>query len=114
MSRPPNLLGPARALQHGALCGLGVVLLDGLAGRCDTALMERRRDRARADGVHTNALRRAVGGERPCQARDRSLGGVVQQVAAACDDGTYGGDVNDLLGTAGIGRYIAVVGRIGK
>src|SRR5207244_13052215 len=25
----------------------------------------------------------------------RSLGGVVLQVAAACDDGTYGGDVND-------------------
>jgi len=36
-----------------------------------------------------------VGGERPRQARDRGLGGVVLQVAAACDDGTYGGDVND-------------------
>src|SRR3954451_1028548 len=57
--------------------------------------MERREDRARADGVHTNALRRVVGGERPRQARDRSLGGVVLQVAAACDDGTYGGNVND-------------------
>src|SRR5207302_550849 len=78
-----------------ALCGLGVILLDGLAGRCDAALMERREDRARADGVHTNALRRVVGGQRPRQPRDRSLGGVVLQVAAACDDGTHGGDVND-------------------
>src|SRR6266403_512035 len=86
---------PVRLLQHGALCGLGVILLDGLAGRCDAALMERRKDRARADGVHTNALRRVVGGKRPRQTRDRGLGGVVLQVAAACDDGTYGGDVND-------------------
>src|SRR5207302_9541322 len=82
-------------LQNGALCGLGIILLDGLAGRCDAALMERREDRARTDGVHTNALRRVVGGERPRQARDRGLGGVVLQVAAACYDGTYGGDVND-------------------
>src|SRR5438128_12236163 len=73
----------------------GVILLDGLAGRGDAALMERREDRARADGVHTNAVRRVVGGERPRQARDRGLGGVVLQVAAACYDGTYGGDVND-------------------
>src|SRR5205823_97563 len=36
-----------------------------------------------------------VGSERPRQARDRGLGGVVLQIAAACDDGTYGGDVND-------------------
>ena len=36
-----------------------------------------------------------VGGERPRQPRDRGLGGVVLQVAAACDDGTDGGDVND-------------------
>src|SRR5712672_1063890 len=93
--RGGDLFGPTRALQHGALCGLGVVLLDGLAGRCDAALMERREDRARADGVHTNAVRRVVGGERPRQARDRGLGGVVLQIAAACDDGTYGGDVND-------------------
>src|SRR6516165_8408754 len=57
--------------------------------------MERREDRARADGVHTNAVRRVVGGERPRQARDRGLGGVVLQVAAACYDGTHGGDVND-------------------
>jgi hypothetical protein len=57
--------------------------------------MERREDRARADGVHTNALRRVVGGERPRQARDRGLGGVVLQVAAACDHGTNGGDVDD-------------------
>src|ERR1700751_2114750 len=28
-------------------------------------------------------------------ASDRGLGGVVLQVAAACEDGTYGGDVND-------------------
>jgi hypothetical protein len=41
-----------------------IILLDGLAGRCDAALMERREDRARADGVHTNALRRVVGGKR--------------------------------------------------
>ena len=34
-----DLLGPARALQHGALCGPGVILLDSLAGRCDAALM---------------------------------------------------------------------------
>ena len=40
--RGGDLLGPARALQHGALCGLGVILLDGLAGRCDAALMEER------------------------------------------------------------------------
>src|SRR5215831_12131355 len=93
--RGGDLLGPARALQHGALCGLGVILLDGLAGRCDAALMERREDRARADGVHTNALRRVVGGERPRQARYRGLGGVVLQVAAACYDGAHGGDVND-------------------
>jgi hypothetical protein len=39
-----------------------------------------------------------VGGERPRQSRDRGLGGVVLQVAAACDDGTYGGGVNN--GTA--------------
>src|SRR5204862_2654407 len=39
--------------------------------------------------------RRVVGGERPRQARDRGLGGVVLQVAAACYDGTYGGDVHD-------------------
>src|SRR5437763_2395002 len=57
--------------------------------------MERREDRARADGVHTNAVRRVVGGERPRQTRDRGLGGVVLQIAAARDDGTYGGDVND-------------------
>src|SRR5947207_8996360 len=57
--------------------------------------MERREDRAGADGVYTNALRRVIGGERPRQARDRGLGGVVLQIAAACDDGTYGGDVND-------------------
>src|SRR4051794_1094212 len=93
--RGGDLLGPARALQHGALCGPGIVLLDGLAGSCEAALMEWREDRARADGVHTNALRRVVGGERPRQARDRGLGRVVLQVAAACDDGTYGGDVND-------------------
>src|SRR5207237_5199444 len=96
--RGGDLLGPARALQHGALCGLGVILLDGLAGRCDAALMERREDRARSDGVHTYAVRRVVGGKRPRQAGDRGLGGVVLQIAAACDDGTYGGDVND--GTA--------------
>jgi hypothetical protein len=29
-----------------------VVLVDELAGRCDAALMERREDRARADGVY--------------------------------------------------------------
>ena len=51
-----DLLGPARALQNGALCSLGLVLLDSLAGSCDAALMERREDRAAADGVHTNAL----------------------------------------------------------
>src|SRR3954468_24160985 len=84
-----------RALQHSALCGPGVILLDTLAGSCDAALMKRREDRARADGVHTNALRRMVGGERPRQARDRRLGGVVLKVAAARDDGAYGGDVND-------------------
>src|SRR6266581_2166134 len=33
-----DLLGPARALQHGASCSLGVVLLDGLAGRREAAL----------------------------------------------------------------------------
>jgi hypothetical protein len=44
------------------LCGLGGVLLNGLAGRCDAALIERREDRARADGVHANAFRRVVGG----------------------------------------------------
>src|SRR5215831_9165984 len=58
--RGGDLFGPAWALQHGALCGSGVVLLDGLPGRGDTALMERREDRARADGVHTNALGRVV------------------------------------------------------
>src|SRR6266850_1089680 len=68
-----DLLGPARTLQHGALRGLGVILLDGLAGSCDAALMERREDRARADGVHTNAVRRVIGGERPRQARDRGF-----------------------------------------
>src|SRR5689334_10136918 len=57
--------------------------------------MERREDRAGADRVDANALRRVVGGERPRQARDRSLGGVVLQVAAARDDRTYGGDVDD-------------------
>src|SRR5437899_7325897 len=119
-NRGGDLLGPARALQHGALCGPGVVLLDGLAGRLDAALMERREDRARADGVHTNTLRRVVGGERPRQARDRGLGGVVLQVAAACDDGTYGGDVNDgaalvaahqrnrRLGTEGVAHQVDV------
>src|SRR5271155_5293801 len=118
--RGGDLLGPAGTLQHGALRGPGVVLLDGLAGSCDAALMERREDRARADGVHTNALRRVVGGERPRQARDRSLGGVVQQVAAACDNGTYGGDVNDgaalvaahqrnrRLGTEGVAHQVDV------
>src|SRR5205807_4538778 len=70
-------------------------LLDGRAGRCDAALMERRENWARTDGVHTNALRRVVGGERPRQPRDCGLGGVVLQVAAACYDGTYGGDVHD-------------------
>src|SRR3954463_9084144 len=84
-----------RALQHSALGGPGVILLDALAGSCDAALMKGREDRAGADGVHTNALRRVVGGERPRQARDRGLGGVVLQIAAACDDGTYGGDVDD-------------------
>ena len=54
--RGGDLLGPARALQNGALCSLGLVLLDRLAGSCDAALMERREDRAGADGVHTNAL----------------------------------------------------------
>src|SRR5271169_6461581 len=118
--RGGDLLGPAGALQHGALCGLGVILLDGLAGRCNAALMEWREDRARADGVHPNALRRVVGGERPCQARDRGLGSVVLQVAAACDDGTYGGDVNDgaalvaahqrnrRLGTEGVAHQVNV------
>src|SRR3954447_23206909 len=57
--------------------------------------MERREDRARADGVHPNALRRMVGGKRPRQARDRGLGGVVLQVAAAGDNGPSGGDVDD-------------------
>src|SRR6202007_2776234 len=90
-----DLRGPTRALQHGALCRPGVVLLDGLAGGCNAALMERREDRAGADGVDTNALRRVVGGERPRQARDRGLGGVVLQVAAARDDGTHGGGVKD-------------------
>src|SRR5262245_15744497 len=82
--------------------------------------MEWREDRARADGVHTNALRRVVGGERPRQARDRGLGGVVLQVAAACDDGTHGGDVNDgaalvaahqrnrRLGTEGVAHQVDV------
>jgi hypothetical protein len=51
----------------------GVVLLDALAGRRDAARMERREDRARPDGVHTNAVRRVVGGEPPPQARDRGL-----------------------------------------
>ena len=37
--RGGDLLGPARALQHGDLCGPGVILLDGLAGSCDAALM---------------------------------------------------------------------------
>src|SRR5580698_8656529 len=60
--RGGDLLGPARALQHRALCGAGVVLLDGLAGSCDAALLERREDRASADGVHANAVRRMVGG----------------------------------------------------
>src|ERR1700746_1615595 len=93
--RGGDLLGPARALQPGDLGGPGVVLLDGLAGSGDAALMGRREEWARADGVHTNALRRVVGGERPRQARDRGLGGVVLQVAATCDDGTHGGDVDD-------------------
>ena len=66
-----------------------------IPGRCDAALMERCEDRARADGVHTNAVRRVVGGERSRQAGDRGLGGVVLHVAATCDDGTHGGDVND-------------------
>src|SRR6478672_5796093 len=57
--------------------------------------MEWREDRARADGVHTNPIRRVVGGERPRQSRDRGLGGVVLQVAAAGDDGPYGGGVDD-------------------
>ena len=47
--RGGDLLGPAWALQHGAVCGLGVVLLDGLASRCDAALMEWREDWARAE-----------------------------------------------------------------
>src|ERR1700746_2724300 len=51
--RGGDLLGPARALEHGALCGLGVVLLDRLARRGEAALMERREDRAGANGVHT-------------------------------------------------------------
>jgi hypothetical protein len=38
---------------------------------------------------------RVVGGERPRQARDRGLAGVVLQVAAACYDGTHRGDVDD-------------------
>src|SRR6202011_1429205 len=59
----------------------------GLRGFWMALISERREDRARADGVHTNALRRVVGGERPRQARDRGLGGIVLQVAAACDDG---------------------------
>src|ERR1043166_8263605 len=60
--RGGDLLGFARALEHGALCGPGVVLLDGLAPRGDPALMERCEDRAGANGVHTNAVRRVVGG----------------------------------------------------
>ena len=44
-----------------------------------------------------------VGGERPRQARDRGLGGVVLQVAAAGDDGTHGGDVDD--GAAFVAYY---------
>src|ERR1700740_601003 len=103
MATPPraNLSGeePDAGNLHVRVCeGWGRqrphLLGDGLAGRGDAALMERREDRARADGVHTNALRRMVGGERPRQARDRGLGGVVLQVAAACYDGTYGGDVD--------------------
>src|ERR1700733_11388556 len=90
-----DLLGPARALQHGALCGAGVVLLDGLASRRDAPRMERRENRARADGVHPNALRRVVSCKPSRQARDRRLGGVVLQVAAARDDGTHRGDVDD-------------------
>src|SRR5215468_6474587 len=90
-----DLLGPTRTLQHGASCRLGVVLLDSLAGRRDAALVERREDRTRTDGVHSNALRRVVGGERPRQAGDCSLGSVILQIAAACDDGTDGGDVHD-------------------
>ena len=39
--------------------------------------------------VHPNAVRRVVGGERPRQARDGGLGGVVLQIAAAGDDGTH-------------------------
>ena len=57
--------------------------------------MERCEDRAWADGVHTNALRRVVGGERPRQAGDRSLRGVILQVAAARYDGTDGSYVDD-------------------
>src|SRR6202045_4455891 len=53
-------------------------------------------------------------------ASDRGLGGVVLQVAAACDDGTYGGDVNDgaplvaahqrnrRLGTEGVAHQVDV------
>src|ERR1700739_5140278 len=71
--RGGDLLGPARALQHGGLCGPGVVLLDGLAGGGDAALMERREDRAGDDGVHPNALRRVVGGERPVKPATATL-----------------------------------------
>jgi hypothetical protein len=43
-------------------------MLDALAGSCDAARMKRREDRARADGVHTDPLRRVVGGEPPASA----------------------------------------------
>src|SRR5207253_8977249 len=39
----------------------------------------------------------------PRQTRDRGLGGVVLQVAPACYNGTYGGDVND--GTARVAAH---------
>ena len=46
-----------------------------------------------------------IGGERPRQARDCSLGRVILQIAAACDDGTDGGDVDD--GAAPIAPLVA-------
>ena len=89
------LRGPARALQHGALRGFGVVLRDGFTGRCEAPLMERCEDQAKADGVHTNAFRRVIGGERPRQARTLGPDGVIPKVAAVSNDGANGGEVND-------------------
>jgi hypothetical protein len=67
--------GLARALHHGALCGLGIVLLQGLAGSCEVALMVLREDRVKAAKAASLNRTRSPNKRRPAKARCQTPAG---------------------------------------